>query len=536
MAAALSGLFFQRRRPWLSQLVFALLTAITSMPRPKSRRSQRRNLRVVSGLSTVAAFPQQNHQVQINDKVTAISIVAEPVGQQQTPPRLRKVSKPQSAWQRWVLGCVRVGILGIGLGAIAGTTLTTLTPTRFIQADQDQQKNKNATLVATTETPPTSQNPIYPQKVLASVSDWAATSTAKLWPASATATNQTQDPSKAQMVPVVEGQKTSTLTPKSENTALKAKLTKLASATAPKIVPYAYFIDVDNGQFVSLNGNHALPAASTIKIPVAIAFFQAVDQGKIKLDEKLALTKDVIGSGAGTMQYEMGKRDSYSALEVVTQMIVISDNTATNMLIKRLGGMDSLNRQFQTWQLPQTKINNLLPDLEGTNTTSPQDLAMILVKLQDGNLLSLKSRDRLLNIMQQTKTRTLLPQGLEPDAIIAHKTGDIGKVIGDAGVIDMPSGKRYVGAVIATRPYNDPAARTLIQDMSRTVYQHYKGMNPPAPAPTVATKTQVEKPQPEKPKANPSPAAQPKAEKSQTPKTQPTIKPATPPSPKPSEP
>ncbi len=479
------------------------------MPRPKSRRSQRRNLRVVSASSTVAAFPQQDSQANGN-KVTAISIVAEPVGQQQTPPRLRKVSKPQTLWQKSVLGCVRVGILGVGLGAIAGTTLTTFTPTRFIQADQDKQKDKNATLVAATETPPTPENRLYPQKMLASVSDWFTTSTAKLWPVPAPATSQAPTPANSKIVPLVDANKTAVVTPTSESAALKAKLTQLASATAPKIVPYAYFIDVDNGQFVSMNGNKSLPAASTIKIPVAIAFFQAVDQGKIQLHEQLPLTKDVVGSGAGTMQYELGKRESYSALEVVTQMIVISDNTATNMLIKRLGGMDTLNRQFQTWQLPQTKLNNLLPDLEGTNTTSPQDLAMILVKLQDGNVLSLKSRDRLLNIMQQTKTRTLLPQGLEPDAIIAHKTGDIGKVIGDAGVIDMPNGKRYVGAVIATRPYNDVAARTLIQDMSRTVYQHYKGITPPAP--NITEKPKAATPAAQKPDPKPK-AATPAAKK-----------------------
>jgi beta-lactamase class A len=134
---------------------------------------------------------------------------------------------------------------------------------------------------------------------------------------------------------------------------------------------------------------------------------------------------------------------------------------------------------------------------------------MVLVKLQNGDLLTLKSRDRLMNIMQQTKTRTLLPQGLEPGATIAHKTGDIGSILGDAGVIDMPNGKRYVGAVMATRPFNDVAGRTLIQDISRTVYQHYKGITPPAPTPIIADQSPSVPPtasQPEpKPKAAPTP-------------------------------
>ena len=220
-------------------------------------------------------------------------------------------------------------------------------------------------------------------------------------------------------------------------------------------------------------GDTPISAASLIKIPVAVAFFQDVDAGKIKLNEKLPMGKDVIASGSGDMQYQQGQK-SFTALETVTKMIAISDNTATNMLIKRMVGKAVLDQRFQACGLTHTQIHNLLPDLEGTNTTSSKDLATVLLKVNQGELISLKSRDRLLGIMQQTKTRTLLPPCLEAGAIISHKTGDIGTVLGDAGIIDMPSGKRYIEAIIAKRPYNDIAARTLIQDMSRATYQHLK--------------------------------------------------------------
>ncbi|RMF25800.1 MAG: serine hydrolase, partial [Cyanobacteria bacterium J083] len=61
---------------------------------------------------------------------------------------------------------------------------------------------------------------------------------------------------------------------------------------------------------------------------------------------------------------------------------------------------------------------------------------------------------------------------------IAHKTGDIGKVLGDAGIIDMPNGKRYIGAVLVERPHNDPQAKRLIQEISKTAYQHFKWYQP----------------------------------------------------------
>jgi beta-lactamase class A len=80
--------------------------------------------------------------------------------------------------------------------------------------------------------------------------------------------------------------------------------------------------------------------------------------------------------------------------------------------------------------------------------------------------------------MQGTVTNTLLPAGLEKGAIIAHKTGDIGTTLGDAGIIDMPNGKRYIMAVMVKRPHNDENGRKLIQEISREVYQHFKWSTP----------------------------------------------------------
>jgi beta-lactamase class A len=173
------------------------------------------------------------------------------------------------------------------------------------------------------------------------------------------------------------------------------------------------------------------------------------------------------------MQYEK-PGTQYTALEVATKMMTISDNTATNMLIKRMGGAEQLNQRFLEWGLAETALRNPLPDLEGTNTTSPEDLGNLLVNIERGKLISLKSRDRLLLIMRNIVRNTLLPQGLEADAIIAHKTGDIRSVLGDAGIIDMPNGKRYVASVLVKRPDNDPKAKEFIQKMSQVAYQHLK--------------------------------------------------------------
>lgn len=373
---------------------------------------------------------------------------------------------------------LRMGILGVGIAAIAGTILTVFNPVKFFKENVGILPLKSANNSATVNLAQPNAAPVV-------------------------------SPVLSPMVSVVTIPKATRELPD-----LKAKLDKVA-AKYPKISAQAYFIDLDQGNFVNYKGDIPLSSASTIKVPILVAFFQAVDQGKVYLDEKLAITPDVLASGSGDLQYKNDGKP-LTALETASKMITISDNTATNMLIKRLGGQAVLNAQFKEWGLTTTAIQNPLPDLEGTNSTSPKDLAMILDRVNRGELISLKSRDRLLGIMQETETRTLLPQGIEQNAIIAHKTGDIGTVLGDAGIIDMPNGKRLIAVVMAKRPHNDPQGRNLIQDLTRTAYQHFKWyqLRPPLVKPAVAAQpvlpksAAIAKPaNPPKPSASASPAA-----------------------------
>ncbi len=231
--------------------------------------------------------------------------------------------------------------------------------------------------------------------------------------------------------------------------------------------------DLDSGTYMQMRANQKISAASTIKVPILVAFFQDVDSGKIKLDEQLEITEDTKVGEAGELQF-LPTGTKISALEAATQMIIISDNTATNILIKRLGGFSPLNLRFQSWGLDSTVINKQLPDLDGTNTTSPQDLVEVLTQIDKGQLLTPRSRDRLLDIMRRPVTNTLLPQGIGEEARIIHKTGDIASVVGDVGFIDMPSGKRYVIAVMVKRPNNDQRANELIRQISKITYSNSK--------------------------------------------------------------
>jgi beta-lactamase class A len=242
-----------------------------------------------------------------------------------------------------------------------------------------------------------------------------------------------------------------------------------------------FFLDLDTGNYLDIGGDRAFPAASTIKLPILIAFFQDLDAGKVTLNETLTMRGDLVTNGSGVMQYQrVGKK--YSALETITKMVTISDNTATNMIIDRLGGAAKLNQRFRSWGLQDTVIRRLLADLRGTNTTSSQDMARVLALVVNNKLLSPTSREKALDILYRTVTNTLLPAGLGKGAVIANKTGDIGFLIGDAGFVTMPSGKRYLAAIFVRRPYKDSRGRDFIRQVSRLVYDYLNQPNPVAAA------------------------------------------------------
>ena len=287
--------------------------------------------------------------------------------------------------------------------------------------------------------------------------------------ASVTATSQVQQNRSASSQPLPTA---------GEIISLKAQIQAMA-AKNPQLQPGVFILDLDTGAYLDLQATSTFSAASTIKLPILVAFFQDVDAGKIRLDEQLTMLPQLIVSGSGDMQNQK-PGTQFTALETATKMITISDNTATNMLVKRLGGAEVLNQRFGSWGLMATAIRNPLPDLSGTNTTSPKDLASALAMVNRGELVSPRSRDLILDIMHRTVRNSLLPRGLGKGATIAHKTGDIGELIADVGLIDLPIGKRYIAAVMVKRPYNDPSAQDLIRQISGAAYQYF---SPPATSP-----------------------------------------------------
>jgi beta-lactamase class A len=232
-----------------------------------------------------------------------------------------------------------------------------------------------------------------------------------------------------------------------------------------------FFLDLDTGNYLDIRGDRAFPAASTIKLPILVAYYQALEEGKVSLDETLVMRSDLITGGSGDMQDEP-TGTKFSTRETLAKMITISDNTATNMIVDRLGGIAKVNQRFRTWGLKDTVMRNWLADLSGTNTTSSKDMVRLMALLVNGKLVSSSSQAQILDLLRRTTIKTLLPAGIGPGADIADKTGDIGFLIGDAGMITMPNGKRYLAGIFVIRPYRDTRGRDFIRQVSSLVYNY----------------------------------------------------------------
>lgn len=249
---------------------------------------------------------------------------------------------------------------------------------------------------------------------------------------------------------------------------VEAKLLKLMSQYKT-IDPSVFLWDYDTGKYVDINASKPYSAASIIKIPVLIRLFKSIEANQLTIYDEMYLTPYYKAEGSGDLQTKaLGSK--YTIDELARDMITKSDNSATNMLVSAIGGMPDVNSGIRSWGLKNTYINNWLPDIEGTNYTTARDLATMLYNLDNPGFLNINSREYIVDYMSHVENNRLVQAGLGQGALFVHKTGDIGKMLGDAGIVFTPTGKKYIIIILATRPYNSPLGKDFIQKASKLVY------------------------------------------------------------------
>lgn len=265
---------------------------------------------------------------------------------------------------------------------------------------------------------------------------------------------------------------------------LKQKLEAMLATYPADFKPHLFFYYPEDRSFVDLDAYSAVPAASVIKLPVLLAYFHSLDRDVIQWESPLLYLEFHKADGAGGLQY--GPTGVlFPSREMARQMIQVSDNTATNILISYLGGLDYVNEFLGGLGLRQTVIRNRLPDLSGTNTISMYEMAVILNNIDSGLLLSRQSRAHALEILKGTHNWRLLAAPLPRRKLdFAHKTGDIGRALADVGIVYLPDGRKYIVAMQVDRPFNNYTARDMIQEASQIIYNHVQESKPIPEQPT----------------------------------------------------
>lgn len=261
------------------------------------------------------------------------------------------------------------------------------------------------------------------------------------------------------------------LQPQREDKALKQELEALFASYGPRFKTYFYYYNPQDNSYVEVNGYYPVAAASVIKLPILLDYLLGLDTSLFRLNTPILYADHHRAGGAGSLQYKPAGV-VFPVNQVASQMIRVSDNTCTNIMIAALGGTDAVNRKLAELGLVHTRIRNWLPDLEGTNTISAYEMATVLYNIDHGPLISKFSRYNGLGILESTHNRRLLVSPLPPEARVAHKTGDIGTALGDSGIVYLPDGRKYIISVQVERPFNDYAARDMIQQASRLIYDH----------------------------------------------------------------
>lgn len=243
------------------------------------------------------------------------------------------------------------------------------------------------------------------------------------------------------------------------------------SAMYPSIHPSIYVWDYETGNYADINADEIFPTASIIKIPVLVELFRSIEKNLLTIYDEMPLTEYYRTEGSGSLQFKAAN-SKYSIDTLARMMITESDNSATNMLMARLGSMTDINSALREWGLKHTYVQTWLPDLGGTNHSTARDMAEILYNIDNPQFLSTSSREKIFDYMGHVHNNRLIAAGLPAGATFLHKTGDIGKMLGDAGIVFAPNGKKYIVVIFAHRPHNSPLGKEFIVKASEIIYNN----------------------------------------------------------------
>ncbi|WP_420129966.1 class A beta-lactamase [Longimicrobium sp.] len=277
---------------------------------------------------------------------------------------------------------------------------------------------------------------------------------------------------------------------------------------------------VENGRTVGHRDGEAFPMASTYKLPIALAVLAQVDSGRVSLDDTVRLTPADYRLGPGPVSERLpAGGGTVTVRRMIESMMMFSDNTATDALMRLTGGPRAVmahlrargvegmrvDRYEGEVYLDYNGVTGAPPPVEWTpqrvrgwidsvppaqkqaarerffadvrDTSTPDAMAALLVQVQRGEWSSPTSRGFLLDAMRRSPTGARrIRAGVPRDTEVADKTGTIGRVTNDAGLVTLPDGTHVALAVfVRNSTKTNEQVEPVIAAAARAVYAHFAG-------------------------------------------------------------
>jgi beta-lactamase class A len=299
---------------------------------------------------------------------------------------------------------------------------------------------------------------------------------------------------------------------------LEREIGRLAAVSGGKVG--VGIIHLESGRELFVNGNEPFPMASTFKVPLAVQYLTRVDSGKTRLDSMVSLRPSDLHPGSGTLTNLFDDPGvSLSVRNLMELMLLISDNSATDVMLRLAGGGPAVNARLAALGVRGISVDrptieliadaigvkNLGPESGWTiprfdslaravteperraaaeafykdrrDTSTPEGMARLLQKIWNKEALSPASTELLLDIMRRCETgenrlKGMLPPGVE----VRHKTGSLGiGVANDVGIIDLPDGAGHlvVAAFVKESTRNAAAQERAIAHIARSAYDYF---------------------------------------------------------------
>lgn len=220
-------------------------------------------------------------------------------------------------------------------------------------------------------------------------------------------------------------------------------------------------LDLNTGETVSIKGDTPFPMASTVKVAVAALYMAQVDQGRRSLNDTIS---------------------GQSARSLMARMLIHSDNRATDMLLKDLGGPGAVHDWLQDNGVTGLRMDRTIAQLlsdrrdlwDRRDSSTPMAMVDLLRRIYRAELIKPESRNYILDLMSRCETgrnrmKALLPFGTP----VEHKTGTLDGLADDVGFITMPDGHRIAVAIFTRGGTDRP--RT-IAEAARAVYDGFKAL------------------------------------------------------------